>query len=45
MLDLVNRFLMEEFNFNDPNCYDMAIQNSNVVINLVGSRYNKKSVS
>jgi NADH dehydrogenase (ubiquinone) 1 alpha subcomplex subunit 9 len=31
-------YLMKCFNFEDPRCYENAIKNSNVVINLTGPR-------
>ncbi|KAL4488781.1 hypothetical protein ABPG72_016434 [Tetrahymena utriculariae] len=35
--------IMRHFNYDDDNMYDMAIKNSNVVINLVGSRLQNKN--
>ncbi|EGR31413.1 ndufa9 protein, putative [Ichthyophthirius multifiliis] len=37
-------YLMKHFNFDDDKMYDAAIRNSNVVINLVGSRLQVKDL-
>ena len=34
--------IVKHFDFDDPNMYDRVVKNSNVVINLIGSRHQTK---